>query len=54
MSAADFCACSAYFAWLMEALCYLNRGSFNSRLLYLEIVMSVNLTDEGTWCSVPQ
>lgn len=42
-SAIGFCACSAFFAWLTEALCYLNRGSFNRSLLCLEIVMSVNL-----------
>lgn len=43
VSAIDFCACSAFFAWLMEALFYLNSGSFNRSLLCLEIAMSVNL-----------
>lgn len=46
MSAIDLSACSASFVQLMEALFYLNRGSFNRILLCLEIVMSVNLTNK--------
>lgn len=54
MSDIDFGGCSAHFAWLTEALRYLKRGSFSTRLLFLEIIMSVNLIDEAIWCSVHQ